>query len=366
MNILINCSNIKIGGGIQVAHSFIHELLENKKHSFVIILSTILEGQIDKKKFSANFTFFTYDINASPKNTIFSENSFLEKIVRTYEINKVFTVFGPAYWKPSVPHICGYAKPQYIYKNSPFFQIISFKNKLLLKLKEFFQMYDFKYNSDILITENPDVSARISKRLNKKVYTVTNNYNQVFDRPENWIFFNLPQFSGDYILTISANYPHKNLQVIPNIIDILQKRNIRKFKFVVTLEENSLTTDLKINEDIIYIGKVAINQCPSLYQQSKYMFLPTLLECFSASYAEAMKMEKIILTSDLEFARGICKDAAIYFNPLDTSDIVNKLLAIDMDTKLQKIIVEKGIERLLDFDSSKQRAEKYLEIISKA
>lgn len=366
MNILINCSNIVIGGGIQVAHSFLNELKHINGHAFVIVLSSKLDELIDKKLFSAKFTFFKYNINASPKKTIFSNDKFLDGLVLKYNIEKVFTVFGPAYWRPKVTHVCGYAKPHYIYKSSPFFKIISRKKKTTLKLKEFFHILDFKKNSDILITENPDVSKSLSERINKRVYTVTNNYNQIFDSPENWNQIVLPSFDGDYLLTVSADYPHKNLKIIPEVISILQKKGVNKFKFVVTLNENALSSNPQINQDIIYLGKVSINQCPSLYEQSKYMFLPTLLECFSASYAEAMKMEKIILTSDLDFARGICRDAAIYFNPLDPNEIVDKLLDIDKNKELQEVILKNGLKRLEEFDTSKQRAQKYLEIITSA
>ena len=47
---------------------------------------------------------------------------------------------------------------------------------------------------------------------------------------------------------------------------------------------------------LLAVGGVDIRECPSLYEQCDFMFLPTLLECFSASYAEAMKMRRPILT----------------------------------------------------------------------
>ena len=32
MNILINCSNLKVGGGMQVAHSFLNEIKNNYRN----------------------------------------------------------------------------------------------------------------------------------------------------------------------------------------------------------------------------------------------------------------------------------------------------------------------------------------------
>lgn len=38
--------------------------------------------------------------------------------------------------------------------------------------------------------------------------------------------------------------------------------------------------------------------------------MPSLLECFTATYPEAMRMERPIVTTDLAFAQGLCGEAA--------------------------------------------------------
>ena len=63
------------------------------------------------------------------------------------------------------------------------------------------------------------------------------------------------------------------------------------------------------------------------------MFLPTFLECFSASYAEAMLMKKPIITSNLGFAQNVCKDAAVYFDPCNPEDIIDKIFVPNFTTK---------------------------------
>ncbi|MFW5820255.1 MAG: glycosyltransferase, partial [Bacteroidota bacterium] len=101
---------------------------------------------------------------------------------------------------------------------------------------------------------------------------------------------------------------------------------------------------------------------PSLYQECDAMFLPSLLECFSASYPEAMAMEKPIITVDLGFAHSICNDSALFFNPIDSTDALNKIEALRINADLRKNLILKGKKRLEDFPSSKERAVKYLEI----
>lgn len=369
MNILINCSNLKIGGGLQVAHSFVSTIKDFPEHSFVVVASSELAKQIDLNLFSKNSKIVTYSIAAKPIKTITGKNDFLDKIVSENNIQVVFSVFGPTYWKPKVKHIVGYAKPHYVYTDSPFFIKLSLISKLKLNIKKFFHMYDFKHNNQILITENKDVSQRLQEILkDKEIHTVTNYYNQLFDQKEKWDdSLQLSNFKGFTMLTISANYPHKNLQIVPQVVSYLNK-NYKDFKyrFVVTLERGELGANFgeDINKNIFYLGKVNINQCPTLYSQSDATFLPTLLECFTATYPESMRMNKPILTSNLNFARGLCGDAAVYFNPLDAKNIGDTIYQLASDETQKEIIIENGIKQLEQYDTYASRAEKYIEIIT--
>ena len=95
------------------------------------------------------------------------------------------------------------------------------------------------------------------------------------------------------------------------------------------------------------------------------MFLPTLLETFSASYPEAMKMKKPILTSYLDFALDICGDAALYFDPTSAEDIADKILMLSVDENLYQNLVSQGTERLKKFETPESRVKKYMEIFEK-
>lgn len=364
MNVLINCSVCKVGGGLQVASSFLNIIKTNLEFNFIFVLSDEVFNSIDVDSFHFNHKIILYNIPTGPFQTLFSSNSFLDSLVLKYNVNVVFTIFGPSYWRPEVVHICGYAKPHYIYINSPYFNIISLSEKIKLSFKKFFHLLDFKKNSDILITENSDVTRKLQHLFNKKVLTVTNFYNQVFDDSSTWKKIKLPDFDGKYILTVSANYKHKNLRIIPLVILELINRGIKKFKFVLTIDRSELVYfDKRIDDYIIFLGKINVESCPYLYEQSEYMFLPTLLECFSSTYVEAMRMKSIVLTSDLDFAHGICLDSAVYFDPLDPVDIVNKLIEVDNNQVKKDLLISNGIFRLKSFDNYNTRAVKYLDII---
>lgn len=368
MKILVNCSNLKKGGGLQIAHSIITELEFYKKHDIYFIISNSLEEYFGDDSYTLkNLNFYRHDIHPNICLSLTGKEPYLRKIEEKINPDIVFTVFGPSYWKPKNKHLCGYAKPQYIYSESPYFSNINLFKSLKIYLKKIFHLYDFRKFNDALVTESKSVSEKVQNLLiGKLVFTVSNTYNQIFDDPTKWDNgIKLPEFDGVTLLTISANYLHKNLTIIPKVYKYLKiKYPDFKVRFVTTVAENEfpkLTSSEK--NGLIFLGKINIIQCPYLYQQADFMFLPTLLECFSASYPEAMKMEVPILTSDLPFARGICGDAAVYFDPISAQNIGDTIFSLATNKALRSELVEKGKNRLVTFGTSEKRVQKYIEIL---
>ena len=76
-------------------------------------------------------------------------------------------------------------------------------------------------------------------------------------------------------------------------------------------------------------------------------------------------MGKPILTSDLPFATTVCGDAAIYFDPYNTDDIVEKMVSLVESDQLYHHLQKKGTERISLFPSPRERALRYLEICNK-
>lgn len=370
MKFLINASNLRTGGALQVANSFINELINYKNYFFVIVVSdevnSFLRLNFNQYKY---LKVIKYNNRPSVIKSIYGHNKFLSGIEKKYSIDKVFTIFGPSYWRPKSFHICGFAKPDYIFKESPYFNKLNFKEKLILKLKEFFHLIDLKNNADFYITENHSVSERLSKIINKKVETVSNTYNQVFLNNEMWIKSNLKLRKDSFkCLTVTAPYKHKNIEILFDVVNLIKKdfKNL-KVDFILTTEAKYYPKLENISNEncrIHFIGKKNMSEIPHLYLISNFMFLPTLLECFSASYCEAMFMKKIILTSNLSFARSSCGDGAIYFDPVNAYSIVSALnKAVNLSNHEKSRLIKKAQNKLKTFSSPKERANKYLQYL---
>lgn len=365
MKIIIDNSNLFVGGGIQVATSFLSDLNNLKlDYEFYVIQSPNSSKQIDKTVFSSNF--FFYDLKEFDFSSIKKRIKKVKSIENSIKPNAIFTVFGPSYHKSNFPKIVGFAIPYLIYRDSPFFSKISIKERIYYKLLGVFKRYSFINNSDVLIFESEESRKIFMNSTYKKIqsFTVNNTLNEVFLNKEKWKDFSFETQSKLNILCLSANYPHKNLNIIPSIIDQLINRfEMKDFRFVISLTKEELGFLDRYDEFILYVGKVDIKQIPSLYKKIDLLFMPTLLEIFSTTYLEAMYMGKPIICSDMGFARDICENSALYCSPLDPEEYAINIYKLNKDKELQMELVRNGYQNLKRFGNSLDRTNSYLRII---
>lgn len=365
MKFLINASNIRGGGGQQVADSICGMLYKYEQHYFIVVLNPNFKHTEDRIRHFENVKVFYYDIRKSIALLLSGRDKYLDEIVEKYNINAVLTVFGPSFgWCPKVPHLCGYARPQLVLKDSPHYASYG----IIEKLRLYFLKFLFKRASSIYYTENPYISNLVKDMFdNAEVYTITNYYNQIFDQPEKWVEKQLPSFDGVTLLTVSTSNPHKNYPIIPLIALCLKKKYPNfNFRFVLTISENDLDNiPDEIKANIIFLGWTDIAECPSLYKQASIMFMPSLMECFTATYPEAMRMGVPIVTTDLEFASGLCEEAACYYNAVDAENAAEAIYKVATNHQYATKLVANGKKQLNKYDNYEQRADKLIAILEK-
>ena len=222
MRFLINCSNLKQGGGLQVADSVCSQLVNFPQHKFVVVLSTYMDDTKNRLCGVSKIEIITYTIPNSIKTIIFGRDSYLDSIVLDRKIDAVLTIFGPSRWSPIVPHLCGFARAQLLLKDSPYYQRIGAKEKLQFRIWTWL----FKKCADNFYTENQYISDLLQESFgNVKVFTVSNYYNQVYDHPENWRRTKtLSSFDGTTCLSISTHYPHKNFEILIEAVRYLSRK----------------------------------------------------------------------------------------------------------------------------------------------
>lgn len=371
MNLIINTTTLSGTGVTQVAVSFIYECIAFTENTYHIFLSQVVSKEIDINDFPDNFHFYQFDGHPLYGIKGISIRKRLRQLESIIKPDVVFSVFGPACWTPKSKHITGFANSYYVYPESPFFKIIPLKDSFRIRLMKLAHRFFLRRNGKYFICETEDMSERLSTFLKVKkdnIFTVSNTYNKYFETYQRGALSPLlPKATNkEYRFISLASFDiHKNLTILNKVIPLLIKQNIEiDIKFVLTIDpiiyEKNFSDEAKTK--IINLGRIDVKQCPQLYSECNALFLPTLIESFSANYPEAMKMEIPIITSDYSFARSICEDAALYFNALDPEDIVKKILQIVNDKFVANQLISSGKIRLLEFGNAKIRAKKYLNI----
>lgn len=362
MKLIINTSNIVIGGGLQVSLSFLEGLKNHSMNEYHVFLSPKISEQVDRSSYGDNFIFYNFTMSPASLIKGFKSRKKLKLLESQIDPDMVFTVFGPAYWTPKSLHISGFADGWCYTPESIAFNTLSFKKKRRLKILIALKNKFIK-KANYIIVETETARRNIYRNLKyplDNIFVVGNTFHQSFLEGE--IKDGNKSKEVFKLLVLSAFYPHKNLRIINDVVEILQKKSKIKFEFCLTIPNDAFEIAFTKSDYIKNIGPQNIVDCRTLYEETNALFLATLLETFTANYPEAMIMQVPILTSDLDFARELCGDAALYFDPLSAEDIADRIIELQTNSKLQEKLVYNGNIRLKQFETANSRATKYLSI----
>lgn len=361
--ILINASNLHGGGGVQVAASFIYELsklvsdIDLKTVS--VVCSTAVNSSLPESIDSTVFSSFdVIDLKGFAK----PEKS---KKVLFSGFHTCFTVFGPFYYKIEVDkHICGFAQPWIAYPENQVYGMLSLKERLLTKIKFLIQKKYFR-QYDELVVEAEHVKSELKKLGFSNIEVVSNTISSVFNGSV--LTNNVSQYKKTDIPLlgfIGRPYLHKNIRILVHVRKILIEKYNFECTFVFTLNESEMTEcGFDGLEGFNTTGEITLNQCPSFYQCLDGLVFPSLLECFSASPIEAMKMKVPVFASRRRFVEDFCEDAAYYFDPHDADDIANVIYEAFQDPTLMKNKIKLGSDIVAKIPSARSRAENYVRLI---
>jgi glycosyltransferase involved in cell wall biosynthesis len=158
----------------------------------------------------------------------------------------------------------------------------------------------------------------------------------------------------DFLLYVGNSYPHKNLEFLIESFFIFYQKN-KNFLLILVGGEDYFYKRLKKFSDnifssekespVVFAGYVPDRELEILYQEARLYVFPSLYEGFGLPPLEAMANDCPVLSSDRASMPEILGDAALYFNPSDQVDFLDKLDIIIKDEDLRSGIVEKGREQ---------------------
>lgn len=369
--VLVNATNLHAGGAVQVATSFICEIMREQSEVDSDLMDKIdfyVSSEVHNNVLSINGSiaerknYFVEDTYA--KSAFRSE---FNKIAKTYDV--IFTVFGPDYlFGQKALRVTGFAQPWIIYDEG--YKVVSLFQGLKSRLKFWIQSLLFKC-SDQLIVELDHVKKRLIEKgiaKNDNIHIVRNCLSSLYLDPSLWVPIEFDDKLHDKfkIGFLGRDYPHKNTNIIPAVKSVLNKRYNLDVEFYVTFtNEEWAAKSREFRSAVNNVGALGVAQCPSFYEAMDAIIFPSVLECFSATPLESMAMKKPLFASDRGFVKDVCGNFAYYFDPFDASSAaaiiyhyIDRVVGDDVNQ------LEMAKAHVISFATPKSRAEKYMDIIS--
>lgn len=369
MHILLNLSNLKSGGGHNVAYNFLLSLDDfesNVTFTYYVASDSPLHHFLLRKKVS-----HLYVAPRNPLLRLLIDLSIGSFLLAFSDIDIIYTYFGFSPFITFKPQVSGIADSNLFYPDINFWNRFTGLSLFGKRLVDFYRLAGLKL-AYATIFENPSLMTRaidlygISRTTTIKpsIYALPS-----CQSPSTSIL-KLP--SGPKGLFLCGWQYHKNYLMIPSIASELKDQNIDfTFVFTAPLDQSychkefvALAAQLNVSDRIIFTGPVPKHELPELYSSVDFVFLLSLLESFSNNIIEAWFYGKPLFITDHEWSRSICHDAAVYVSRDDPSSIADNIRQLLFDQCIRDLIVSRGHKMLSSYPSIHTRTRLELEFLS--
>lgn len=152
-------------------------------------------------------------------------------------------------------------------------------------------------------------------------------------------------------LCLARYYAHKNLEILLDAMEELPLYTRQPARCLLTIAPGQHPRAARLLQQVVArrlegrilnLGPLPSRRLAESWRGADALIFPTLLESHSRTYFEAMHFGLPIATSDRDFARDTCRDAAIYFDPLDPAAVAQAMSKMMEDGMLRRLLVQNG------------------------
>jgi glycosyltransferase involved in cell wall biosynthesis len=153
----------------------------------------------------------------------------------------------------------------------------------------------------------------------------------------------------EFFVYAGAIHPRKNLVALLKAFSIFKKRQQSNFKLVLAgrlaWKYESFLEDIKTykyRNDVVLTGYVSDAELAGIIGAAYALIYPSLWEGFGVPVLEAMQSKVPVVTSLNSSMQEIAKDAALYADPHDHTDLAEKMMQVYKDEKLRNQLIQRG------------------------
>lgn len=356
MKILVNALTAKknAGGAFQIAQNFLNQTIKEKKIEWFYFVSKdlddVLDPFFDRKK---NVDYFVFPTQPDFRKTYKNVAKRIRILEERINPDVVYSITAPSYFSFKSKEVMRFTNPWVTHPNDFSWMTLSLKDRLKKKVYCFIQRYLMRKCS-YFITQTETTKngiLKITKLPPENVCVVNNVLPAAYKNFEKNHFIDKSFID---VACIGNPNPHKNIDIISDVLVELKKKGVTNVRFHTTIPKGDLLNEkiLKIlkreNLECNWInhGRISQQELGGVYQTCSLCFFPSLLEVFSASILEAMYFNLPIVASDFSFNKDVLENACLYFEPRNAESAASQIIKLIIDASLQKELKERMENRL--------------------
>lgn len=367
MKALIDCVPLTVGGGVQVAIGVLTGMQRQSAVEWSAVAPTAMRSALPSNL--AEDARITFVQRRSQADRVWL-TPFLTRLERKLAPDVVFTVFGPPFFHARAPHLVGFALPRLIYERDADMPRETVTDRLGNELRAAL----FR-RADHIVVETAVAKMRFADRVGfapERISIIPNGPNPLLQRLPEPEANTAPPF---VILIPSAYYGHKNLEIVPAVAAAMRERMPSlEFVFRFMLPEASVqwrgikgeAERLGVGDALLTLGVVKITDLAAAYHGASAVYLPTLREISTAVYPESFLFRRPLVTTDMDFARELCADAAILVPPRKIEEAADRLVHLATSPNLRAELVAAGNRQLVAaYPTAEAKFQMQLDLMSK-
>jgi len=180
-------------------------------------------------------------------------------------------------------------------------------------------------------------------------------------------------FKRPYVLCVSRiDHPVKNQIRLIESFGIFKERTKFPHRLVLAGGDSNNASLVKEavssspwRSDIFFTGHFLTTSLPELYNGADFVVIPSMYEGFGLGALEAMSCGVPVICARAASLPETAEHAALYFDPLDTEDMADRMVTVSTDREIYNECRRLGLERAKLF-SWERCMEKTLQVINEA
>lgn len=156
---------------------------------------------------------------------------------------------------------------------------------------------------------------------------------------------------GDFLLAVASENPTKNMAALLKAFAQMPNENSRRLVIVGGRNARVFAPIVGHSDPtgVIRAGPIGDGELKALYENATALVIPSFYEGFGLPAAEAMACHCPVVAARAASLPEVCGDAALYFDPTSTEDIVRALHRVQGDSALRTDLVSAGARRAHHF-----------------